>query len=64
MASEDFAFMLNAKTGCYAWIGNGNETPLHNPSFDFNDELLPLGALYWVTLARSWSQTGTGRSGA
>ncbi|QDC02461.1 M20 aminoacylase family protein [Mesorhizobium sp. 8] len=64
MASEDFAFMLNAKAGCYAWIGNGNDTPLHNPSFDFNDELLPLGALYWVTLARSWSQTGTGRSGA
>jgi len=58
MASEDFAFMLNAKAGCYAWIGNGNDTPLHNPGFDFNDELLPLGALYWTMLARSWSRTG------
>ncbi|MGN6306646.1 MAG: M20 aminoacylase family protein [Mesorhizobium sp.] len=64
MASEDFAFMLNAKTGCYAWIGNGNETPLHNPSFDFNDELLPLGALYWVMLARLWSRGGIGQKGA
>lgn len=54
MASEDFAFMLNAKAGCYAWIGSGGDTPLHSPSFDFNDELLPLGALYWTTLAQAW----------
>lgn len=55
MASEDFAFMLNAKTGCYAWIGNGNDTPLHNPAFNFNDALIPLGARYWTSLATNWS---------
>ncbi|QPC94510.1 M20 aminoacylase family protein [Mesorhizobium sp. INR15] len=55
MASEDFAFMLNSKTGCYVWIGNGQDTPLHNPGFNFNDALIPLGALYWTSLATNWS---------
>lgn len=60
MASEDFAFMLNAKAGCYAWIGNGTETPLHNPAFNFNDALIPLGARYWTALARSWPAKAQG----
>ncbi|MEO8346123.1 MAG: M20 aminoacylase family protein [Betaproteobacteria bacterium] len=54
MASEDFAFMLQAKPGCYIWLGTGRgeETPnLHNPHYDFNDDALPIGASYWVTLA-------------
>lgn len=55
MASEDFAFMLGARAGCYAWIGNGNATPLHNPSFDFNDDLIVPGALYWIALVKNWS---------
>ena len=65
MASEDFAFMLQAKAGCYAFIGNGDgahrasghgEGPcmLHNPSYDFNDDLIPLGATMWVRLAQAW----------
>jgi len=54
MASEDFAFMLEAKPGCYAWIGNGRNVPLHNPGFDFNDELIAIGALYWTRLAKNW----------
>jgi hippurate hydrolase len=53
--SEDFAQMLNAKPGCYLLIGNGtdghNGRPLHNPGYDFNDEVLPTGAAYWVNLA-------------
>lgn len=53
MASEDFAFMLAARKGAYAWIGNGSPTALHNPEFDFNDEILPLGAHYWVALAQT-----------
>lgn len=53
MASEDFAFMLRAKPGAYAWIGNGRTTALHSPEFDFNDEILPIGAQYWVALAAS-----------
>ncbi len=54
MASEDFAFMLQAKAGCYLWLGTrrGDDTPgLHNPRFDFNDDALAIGASYWVTLA-------------
>jgi hippurate hydrolase len=52
MASEDFAFMLAARKGAYAWIGNGCPTALHSPEFDFNDDILPLGAHYWVALAQ------------
>jgi amidohydrolase len=65
MPSEDFAFMLQAKAGCYVFIGNGEGAHrhgghgagpcmLHNPSYDFNDALIPLGASYWVRLATAW----------
>jgi amidohydrolase len=65
MPSEDFAFMLQHKAGCYAFIGNGDgdhralshgagPCMLHNPSYDFNDALIPLGASYWVRLAETW----------
>lgn len=65
MGSEDFAFMLQAKPGAYCFIANGDGTHremghgagpcmLHNPSYDFNDELIPLGATYWVRLAEAW----------
>jgi amidohydrolase len=53
MGSEDFAFMLQEKPGCYIWIGNGsseNSCLLHNPHYDFNDEILPSGVSYWVKL--------------
>ena len=53
MGSEDFAFMLQAKPGCYVFIGNGpgdGGCMLHNPHYDFNDAILPLGASYWVRL--------------
>ncbi|GAB6141033.1 M20 aminoacylase family protein [Methylosoma difficile] len=53
MGSEDFAFMLQEKPGCYLWIGNGssaNSCLLHNPHYDFNDAILPVGAAYWVEL--------------
>jgi len=56
MGSEDFAFMLQEKPGCYAWIGNGpseNSCLLHNPHYDFNDEILPIGAAYWVKLVET-----------
>ena len=65
MGAEDFAFMLQAKPGAYCFIGNGDGTHremghgggpcmLHNPSYDFNDDLIPLGATYWVRLAEAW----------
>ena len=63
MGSEDFAFMLLARPGCYVFIGNGDGSHresghgmgpcmLHNPSYDFNDELIPLGGTYWVRLVQ------------
>jgi hippurate hydrolase len=54
MGSEDFAFMLQAKPGCYVWLGAGRgpDTPnIHSPHYDFNDDVLSIGASYWVTLA-------------
>ncbi len=56
MGAEDFAFMLNEKPGAYMWIGNGPREGgcmLHNPNYDFNDEVLPLGASYWAELVET-----------
>ena len=56
MGSEDFAFMLEKKAGSYMWIGNGGEEGgcvLHNPRYDFNDAILPLGASYWARLVET-----------
>jgi amidohydrolase len=50
MGSEDFAFMLEAKPGAYVFVGNGSTASLHNPKYDFNDDILPIGASYWATL--------------
>jgi amidohydrolase len=65
MGAEDFAYMLQAKPGAYCFIANGDgghremghgggPCMLHNPSYDFNDDLIPLGATYWVRLAEKW----------
>jgi hippurate hydrolase len=54
MGAEDFAYFLNERPGCYVWIGNGmgeGGCMLHNPHYDFNDDILALGASYWVNLA-------------
>jgi hippurate hydrolase len=56
MGAEDFACFLEKKPGAYIWIGNGSAERggmLHNPRYDFNDAVLPLGASYWVRLAES-----------
>ena len=56
MGAEDFAFMLQMRPGCYVWIGNGpgeGSCLLHNARYDFNDEILPVGASYWVNLVQS-----------
>jgi hippurate hydrolase len=54
--SEDFAWMLNAVPGCYLLLGNGEGEfggcMVHNPGYDFNDQVLPLGAACWVRLAQ------------
>ncbi|WP_447739875.1 M20 aminoacylase family protein [Pseudomonas laurentiana] len=54
-ASDDFAFWLEQVPGCYLLIGNGEGSgscEVHNPCYDFNDLALPLGATFWVRLAR------------
>ncbi|MDC8771648.1 M20 aminoacylase family protein [Roseateles albus] len=65
MGAEDFSFFLQEMPGCYFLIGNGDGShrdgghgmgpcTLHNPSYDFNDELIPLGGSMWVQLAERW----------
>ena len=68
MGAEDFSFMLQEIPGAYAFIANGDGAhremghgggpcTLHNPSYDFNDELIPLGGSLWVKLVEKWFQT-------
>jgi amidohydrolase len=65
MGAEDFSYFLQHKPGAYFLIGNGDGTHregghglgpcvLHNPTYDFNDDLIPLGATLWVRLAEAW----------
>lgn len=56
MIVEDFAFMLEGRRGCYAWIGNGSDEGgrrLHSSRYDFNDDALPLGATYFARLVET-----------
>ena len=56
MGAEDFAYMLQEKPGCYVWLGNGpgvRGCTLHNPHYDFNNELIPYGISYWVRLVET-----------
>lgn len=55
MGAEDFSWMLKERPGCYIRIGNGVEggpggCHVHNPNYDFNDEVLTIGASYWSKL--------------
>lgn len=65
MGAEDFAYMLHEKPGAYIFLGNGDTSgphrsaghglgpcTLHNPSYDFNDDLIPIGATFWQLLAK------------
>jgi len=65
MGAEDFSYFLQAKPGAYLLIGNGEgghrdsghaagPCVLHNPSYDFNDALIPLGASLWVRFVERW----------
>ena len=65
MGAEDFSFFLLEKPGCYFLIGNGDGSQrpeghgggpclLHNPSYDFNDAAIPIGASAWVQIAQAW----------
>jgi hippurate hydrolase len=65
MGSEDFAFMLEQVPGCYFLIGNGDgdgdgdnqgACMVHNPGYDFNDNILAVGADFWTTLTLDFFQ--------
>ena len=54
MGGEDFSFMLNEKPGAYLMLGGqraATDANVHHPKYDFNDEILPIGASYFATLA-------------
>lgn len=53
MGAEDFSYMLEKRPGAFIFIGNGDTANLHNAGYDFNDEALPYGISYWVTLAET-----------
>jgi len=50
MGAEDFSFMLEARPGAFIFVGNGSSAGLHHPSYNFNDEVIPIGSSYWVRL--------------
>jgi len=58
MASEDFSYMLEKRPGCYVWLGIGSKEGvstelLHSSHYDFNDDVLTIGASYWVKLVEN-----------
>ncbi len=57
--SEDFAYMLEKRPGCYLLVGNGDGDKhgacmVHNPGYDFNDENVAVGGAYWMLLAKRY----------
>ncbi|MDO8360577.1 MAG: M20 aminoacylase family protein [Devosia sp.] len=53
MGGEDFAYMLQARPGAYIFLGNGPSTELHTDTYDFNDEIIPVGVSYWARLVEA-----------
>jgi len=53
MGAEDFSYMLEARPGAFIFIGNGDSAGLHNPAYDFNDEIIPIGCSYWARLVET-----------
>lgn len=53
MGAEDFSFMLNERPGAMIWIGNGDSAGLHNPAYNFNDDVIPSGVSYWARLVET-----------
>ncbi|WP_457298402.1 M20 aminoacylase family protein [Phyllobacterium sp. P5_D12] len=53
MGAEDFSYMLEKRPGAFVFIGNGDTASLHNSAYDFNDDAIPYGISYWVSLAET-----------
>lgn len=58
MAAEDFAYMLEERPGAYLMIGQGDGATVHHPDYDFNDEISPIGASYFVKLVETSQPVG------
>ena len=61
MGGEDFSFMLNEKPGAYLFLGGGKgegDAMVHHPLYDFNDDILPIGASWFATLAEQVLRRG------
>ena len=58
MGGEDFSYMLQERPGAYIFLGNGDSSDLHTDTYDFNDDVIPLGTSYWVKLAETAMPTG------
>jgi hippurate hydrolase len=53
MGGEDFSYMLEERPGAFVFIGNGDSAGLHNPAYDFNDEVIPIGCSYWARIVET-----------
>jgi len=53
MGGEDFSYMLEARPGAFIFVGNGDTAGLHNPAYDFNDDIIPIGCSYWARLVET-----------
>lgn len=53
MGAEDFSYMLESRPGAFVFLGNGDTAALHNSAYDFNDDAIPYGISYWVSLAET-----------
>ena len=53
LGGEDFSYMLEARPGAFIFVGQGDTAGLHNPAYDFNDEIIPIGSSYWARLVET-----------
>jgi amidohydrolase len=53
MGGEDFSYMLEARPGAFIFVGNGDTAGLHNPAYDFNDDVIPIGCSYWARIVET-----------
>ncbi|MEL6680878.1 MAG: M20/M25/M40 family metallo-hydrolase, partial [Pseudomonadota bacterium] len=53
MGAEDFSYMLEERKGAYLFLGSGGGAGLHHPEYDFNDEISPIGASFFVKIVET-----------
>jgi hippurate hydrolase len=53
LGGEDFSYMLEARPGAFIFLGQGDTAGLHNPAYDFNDDIIPVGCSYWARLVET-----------